>query len=320
MSGERSPLRTDTLCLGTRGSALALWQARHVADRIRALPGAPDIELVRIRTAGDRILDSPLSAVEGKAFFTKEIEETLLGGEVDLAVHSFKDLATEMPEGLTIGAVLEREDPRDVLLTAGGGDLAGLPGGARVGTSSLRRRALIARRRPDVELVDLRGNVPTRIKKLDAGEYDAIVLAAAGVKRLGLEARISAYLPIDEIVPAVAQGAVAVQIRADDGVTGAWVRRLDHPPTRTAAAAERALLRRLEGGCQVPVGALATIAGKILSLSAVVCSVDGRSSVVGRLEGDPEAPETLGEELAEDLLRRGAEEILADIRHGNGGN
>jgi len=309
MTSDRPILR-----LGTRGSALALWQANHVADRIRSLAGAPDVELVKIETEGDRILDGPLSAVAGKAFFTKELETALLDGRVDLAVHSFKDLATEMPAGLSVGAVLEREDPRDVLLAAGGGGLASLPSGARVGTSSLRRRALVARRRPDVELADLRGNVPTRIRKLDAGDYDAIVLAAAGVKRLALEDRISAYLAPGELLPAAAQGALAVQVREGDDDTAGWVRRLDHPPTRAATTAERAFLRELEGGCQVPVGALATIGEDGLSLAGVVCSLDGRRSVEDRRRGEPDAAESLGRELAAALLARGAEDILAEVR------
>ncbi len=307
-----------TLRIGTRGSALALWQANHVAERIEALPNAPAIELVRIKTEGDRVLDSPLSAVEGKAFFSKEIEEALLEERVDLAVHSFKDLATVMPVGLAIGAVLEREDPRDVLLSASGGDLESLPPGARVGTSSLRRKALIARQCPDLALVDLRGNVPTRIQKLDDGDYDAIVLAAAGVKRLGMGDRISAYLSPVDVLPAVAQGAVAVQIREEDEGTARWVGSLDDPPTRAAAAAERALLRELEGGCQIPVGALATTEGGELSLAAVVCSLDGGESVEGHRRGSIGDAEAIGRQLAGELLERGADRILSEIRGAGG--
>ncbi len=309
MIGDEPHLR-----IGTRGSALALWQARHVADRIRALPGSPEVELVRIKTEGDRILDSPLSAVEGKAFFTKEIEDALLDERVDLAVHSLKDLATALPAGLALSAVLEREDPRDVLLSRLGHDFEQLPTGSRIGTSSLRRRALVARRRPDLELEDLRGNVPTRIDKLLAGEFDAIVLAAAGVRRLGLEEHVSAYLPPELVLPAVAQGAIAIQVRAGDESTFDWTHPLDDDETHRAVVAERSLLRRLEGGCQVPVGALATTDGDNLRISATICSIDGRRAVDGWREGNAEQGEKIGRSLAEELLAKGGEEILAEIR------
>ncbi|KAB2959976.1 MAG: hydroxymethylbilane synthase, partial [Thermoanaerobaculia bacterium] len=270
------------LRLGTRGSDLALWQSRHVAARIAALPGAPEVELVVIRTAGDNIADVPLSQVAGKAFFTREIEEALLSGEVDLAVHSLKDLATEMPSGLAIGAVLERQDPRDVLLAAAPVTLDTLPAGARVGTSSLRRKALLARARPDLVAVELRGNVPTRIRRLLEGRYDAIVLAAAGVNRLGLTAEVREHLDPERFLPAVAQGAMAVQLRSADSETTRWVASLDDGPTRASTAAERALLGRLEGGCQIPVGAFAEVAGGKLRLRAAVCALDGRRVVAGQ--------------------------------------
>ncbi|MCH7666252.1 MAG: hydroxymethylbilane synthase [Acidobacteria bacterium] len=313
MSGKHSGLR-----IGTRGSVLALWQANDVAEKIRRLPGAPPVEFVRIRTEGDRITDKPLSEVLGKAFFTKEIEQALLDGSVDLAVHSLKDLATQMPPGLSLGAVLKREDPRDILIARSGRSLDGLPKGSSVGTSSLRRRALIARWRPELKLVDLRGNVPTRIEKLDSGDFDAIVLAAAGVKRLGLEARISAYLPTEHVLPAVAQGAIAIQFRKGDQPTLDWIRPLDDPTSHRAVIAERALLRRLEGGCQIPVGALATVQGNELRLSAIVCSLDGRRSVEGTRVGSLDRGDDLGRSLAEELLELGAAEILAAIRRTEG--
>jgi hydroxymethylbilane synthase len=302
------------LRIGTRGSELALWQARHVADLVRGLPGAPPVELTVIKTEGDRITDVPLSRVAGKAFFTKEIEDALGRGEVDLAVHSQKDLATRMPEGLVIAAVLEREDPRDALLAAAPVTLDTLPAGARVGTSSLRRRAMLARARPDLELVELRGNVPTRIARLLEGRYDAIVLAAAGVRRLGLTEHVRALLPLDRFLPAVAQGAMAVQARAGDQRVLAWLAPLDHAPTRIATRAERALLARLEGGCQIPVGALAEVADGVLKLRGEVCSLDGARTVTGCREGDPAEPERLGTELAEELAGLGAAAILAEIR------
>jgi len=306
-----------TLRIGTRGSELALWQAHHVAALLKRLDGAPQIEVVEIRTEGDHVLDRPLSEVPGKAFFTKEIEEALAEGHVDLAVHSLKDLPTELPPGLALAAVLEREDPRDVWLARGGAAGAGfaaLAAGGRVGTSSLRRRALLARYRPDLELVDLRGNVPTRVRRVEEGKYDAIILAAAGVKRLGLERHITEYLALDRFLPAVAQGAVAVEIRSRDEATRDWVRRLDHPPTHVATSAERALLAALEGGCQVPVGALATLAGEELCLVAEVVAIDGGRHVRGERRGNVSRPEELGRALADELVAGGAAEILASIR------
>jgi hydroxymethylbilane synthase len=298
-----------------------------VAAALSKVPGAPDPELVLIKTEGDKIQDVPLSKVQGKAFFTKEIEEGLLRGHVDLAVHSLKDLATEMPEGLALGAVMEREDPRDaLLLPASASDtdssrgtpfrLEDLPQGARVGTSSLRRRALLARWRPDLELAELRGNVPTRIRKLDDGEYDAIVLAAAGVKRLGMGDRISAFLPFDCFLPAVSQGAVGVQIRTEDPEIAGWVSALEHSGTRAATTAERALLRTVEGGCQVPVGALAEVEGDQLRLRGVICSLDGSRGIEGELAGSATDAASTGVSLAERLLEDGGEEILRDIRSG----
>lgn len=309
----------DRLRIGTRASALARWQAEHVAAALKALPGAPEPELVLIKTEGDRIQDVPLSRVEGKAFFTKEIEEALLNDTVDLAVHSLKDLATEIPSGLVLGAVLEREDPRDALIASGPISLEDLPSGARVGTSSLRRRALLARWRSDLKLLELRGNVPTRIQKLDDGGYDAIVLAAAGVKRLGMEDRISSFLPFDRFLPAVSQGAIGLQLRSEDDRVAQWVERLEHPATRIATIAERALLRTLEGGCHVPVGGFAELEGETLGLWGVICSLDGLTSVEGSTEGPVEFAEALGVSLAEDLLARGGDAILEGIRKAGGG-
>jgi len=336
-------LRRPGLRIGTRESRLARWQAEHVAAAIRALPGAPEPELVLIRTEGDRIQDVPLSQVQGKAFFTKEIEEALLLDRVDVAVHSLKDLATRMPGGLALGAVMEREDPRDALLLRR--EMDELLAGATVGTSSLRRRAFLARWRPDLKLAELRGNVPTRIRKLDEGRYDGIVLAAAGVKRLGLEDRISFYLPFEVFLPAVSQGAIGVQIRADDVETAGWVGHLDHPATRWATAAERALLRTLEGGCQVPVGAFAEMVsadqasfgevtaaeqgalaegvaearGTHMRLRASLCSLDGRRVVEGEKWGPAAEARELGIALAEELLGRGGDKILDEIRKASGG-
>ena len=305
--------------IGTRGSDLARWQANHLAELLRELDGIPSVEIIHIKTEGDRITDVPLYSVPGKSFFTKEIEQALLDHRVDVAVHSYKDIATELPAGLDIGAVLPREDPRDVLLTGTADGLEGLPQGARVGTSSLRRRALVARWRPDLELVDLRGNVPTRIRKLTDGEYDAIVLAAAGVKRLGLEGNITSYLSLDRVLPAVAQGAIAVQTRQDDEDVLRWLRQLDDADTRQATTAERSLLHRLEGGCQIPVGALARVEDGELTLRAVIASLDGSRAVDGLRAGSVQQSESIGRALAEELLAEGGDSILDEIRAATGG-
>jgi hydroxymethylbilane synthase len=304
-----------TLRIGTRASQLALWQANRVADLLRAQPGAPAVELVHIRTEGDARTDVPLWQVGGRAFFTREIDRAQLAGEVDLAVHSLKDLTTVLETGLALGAVLEREDPRDALLTRSGQSLTALPPGARVGTSSLRRRAFLTHARRDLQLAELRGNVPTRIERLAEGRYEAIVLAAAGLKRLGLERHVSAYLPIDQFPPAVSQGAIAVVRRADDAEASHWLGPLDHRATRLATVAERALLRRVEGGCQVPLGALASVQADRINLSAAVCALDGsvRIAVDGETAltgaGDATAAE-LGERLGTELLARGATRII----------
>jgi hydroxymethylbilane synthase len=306
-----------TLRIGTRGSALALWQAHHVEALIKSQPGAPPVELVRIRTEGDVRTDVPLWQIGGRAFFTKEIDKALLGNEIDIAVHSLKDLSTVLESGIELAAALVREDPRDAVISRSGARLMDLPRGARVGTSSLRRRAFIARVRPDVQLMELRGNVPTRVDRLKNGDYDAIILAAAGLRRLGLEQNISELLPLDEFPPAVSQGAIGVCMRTGDAEAGRWLQMLDDRASRLATTAERALLRRLEGGCQVPLGAIATLASdNTLRLHAAVCALDGSK----RLEAKAEMPATpanavsLGERLAEDLLSQGAAQLIANER------
>ncbi len=312
-------MSAGVLRIGTRASALALWQANTVADLIRAQPGAPAVELVHIKTEGDLRTDIPLWAAGGRAFFTREIDRAQLAGEVDIAVHSLKDLSTLVAEGLELAAVLEREDPRDALISRQGATLRDLPPGARVGTSSLRRRAFLLRARPDLELLELRGNVPTRIERLEQGKYDAIVLATAGLKRLGLDAHIGAHLDPQVMPPAVSQGAIGVCARTGDAAALQWLRKLDHPATRLAVTAERALLRRLEGGCQVPLGALATLERQQLRLQASVCALDGTDSLDGRdqasLGADPlAAAAALGVRVAEELLARGAAGIIAQQR------
>jgi hydroxymethylbilane synthase len=302
------------LRIGTRASALALWQANLVADLIRAQSGAPTVELVHIKTEGDLRTDIPLWAAGGRAFFTREIDRLQLAGEVDIAVHSLKDLSTLLADGLELAAVLEREDPRDALLSRHGALLVDLPRRARVGTSSLRRRAFLCRARPDLTMLELRGNVPTRIERLEQGKYDAIVLAAAGLKRLDLAAHIAAYIEPALMPPAVSQGAIGVCARSGDESALRWLRALEHAVTRVAVTAERALLRRIEGGCQVPLGALATIDGNRLSLSASVCALDGSVSIDYQQVGSRHDPVALGVQVAEQLLARGAADIITQQR------
>lgn len=311
-NGASRPLR-----IGTRSSQLALWQAEHVAAKIRALGGSPPVRIVKITTTGDQVVNSPLSRIPGKGFFTKEIEQALLEDQVDVAVHSLKDLETTMPPGLTVAAVLTREDPRDVLIGAEGVGVEDLKTGAVVGTSSLRRRAMLANWRPDLNIRDVRGNVPTRIRKYLDGDYDALILAAAGVKRLGLEDHIAEHLPPDRMYPAVSQGALAVQARDDDDENLRLLASMEHEETRQATLAERALLRRLEGGCQVPVGALGRVESNHLTLSAAVCSLDGHKMVKGTETGPTQRCEEIGKSLAETLLAEGGATILKGIREQN---
>jgi len=304
------------LRIGTRASALALWQARHVASAISTQPDAPAIELVHISTEGDERTDVPLWTVGGKAFFTKEIDRALLAGEIDIAVHSLKDLATRLEPGTELCAVLARENPSDALLSRSGALLLELPPGARVGSSSLRRRAFLARLRPDLVPLELRGNVPTRVERLQSGAYDAIILATAGLLRLGLQEHITAELPPRQFPPAVSQGAIGVCVRTDDLHTKRWVARLDDRAARLATSAERALLQAVEGGCQVPLGALATLVGAQLHLHASVCALDGSSMLTaeGRIVAQAANAQSLGERVAHELLEKGAERLIASVR------
>lgn len=292
---EVNPLR-----IGTRGSALALWQTRHVAALLEARGLRTVIET--IRTTGDEMADVPLWQVEGKAFFSKELDDALLDGRIDVAVHSLKDLPTALPAGIALGAVPPREDPRDVLIThAGGARLETLPRGARVGTSSVRRRAFVRHWRSDVETVELRGNVPTRIAQLDEGRFDAIILAAAGIRRLGLANRIDCFLEPETFTPAVAQGALGVCARADDREALAYLAGLEDTPTRIAVTGERAFLARLEAGCQVPAGALARLNGEQLTILGAMCAPDGSSFVTRRSVGARQDAAIIGHALADAL-------------------
>ncbi len=301
-----------SLRIGSRGSQLALWQARWVQARLKELGFATDIEI--IRTTGDKITDVALAQLGAKTgvkgLFTKEIEEALLDERVDLAVHSLKDMPTELPAGLALTAIPAREDARDALL---GCKLADLPDGARVGTSSLRRAAQLRAVRPDLAIEPLRGNLDTRLRKLDEGRYDAIVLAAAGLKRMGWKERIAELLPFDVMCPAVGQGALAIETRADGGDGERACLRLEDPDARVAVTAERALLGGLGGGCQVPIGGHAEVADGLLNLRAVVISPDGSLIVRRESSGSKEDAERIGAELAEELLEAGAEEILEAV-------
>jgi hydroxymethylbilane synthase len=292
------------LVIASRGSQLALWQARWVSAQLAERGLACRIEI--IKTTGDKITDVPLAKVGTKGLFTKEIEEALLDGRADLAVHSLKDVPTELPEGLVLAAVPEREDPRDAVV---GKKLADLPPGARVGTSSLRRSAQLRTLRPDLVIESVRGNLDTRLRKLDEGQYDAILLAAAGLKRLGWADRIAEILPAGVMCSAVGQGALAIETKAS-GAGFEAVRSLDHASTHAAVMAERGLLGALGGGCQVPIGAYATVSGGRLRLLGLVASPDGAEVVRGESEGPVSEAERLGRELGDELLGRGARRIL----------
>lgn len=299
---------------------MALAQSNWVGERLEATHCGLKVELVRIQTKGDRILDSPLSLVGGKGLFVKEIEEALLRGEVDAAVHSMKDVPTELPHGLGVRVFPEREDPRDVMVSARGEPLDRLSGGARVGTSSLRRGAQILHIRPDLKVCSVRGNVGTRLKKVETGEVDAVVLAAAGLRRLGLEGKVTQFLSTSLILPAMGQGALGVEMRLDDDKTWDLFRFLNHKHTEIRIRAERALLERLEGGCQVPIAGHAVLEGDMLVLSGLVAELDGSILIADEVAGDPERPEELGRILARSLLDAGAGDILQRVYGGMEGD
>lgn len=304
------------LRIATRKSPLALWQANHVRDALMARNPGLDVELFTMTTQGDKILDTPLAKVGGKGLFVKELELGILEGRADLAVHSMKDVPVEFPKGLGLAAILEREDPRDVLISNIFSSIDTLPEGARVGTSSLRRQCQLRARRPDLEVLDLRGNVNTRLAKLDNGDYDAILLAAAGVKRMGWEDRITELLPPEQFLPAIGQGAIGIEIRVADERVSRVVRALNDEQTATRIRAERALNERLHGGCQVPIAGYSEISHGVMVLRALVGRPDGTELVQGVISGKPENGEELGQVLADDLLSRGAKQILAEVYAG----
>ncbi|GMQ87116.1 MAG: hydroxymethylbilane synthase [Gammaproteobacteria bacterium] len=305
---------TDSrLRIATRKSPLALWQANHVREALLVRHPELEIELLTMTTTGDKILDTPLAKVGGKGLFVKELETGMLEGRADLAVHSMKDVPVEFPEGLCLAAVLPREDPRDVLISNTCSSIDELPQGARLGTSSLRRQSQLRARRPDLKILDLRGNVNTRLSKLDNGEYDAIMLAAAGVKRMGWDARITEFLPPEQFLPAIGQGAIGIEIRTDDARLHELVAELNDAQTATRIAAERALNKALQGGCQVPIAGYSEISHGVILLRALVGRPDGTELVQGVISGKPEDAEELGRVLAKDLLSRGAKQILDEV-------
>ena len=301
------------IIIGTRGSKLALWQADYVEQRLHEEYPGLLVTQKRISTKGDRILDVPLAKIGGKGLFTKELEEEMLSGSIDLAVHSLKDMPAKVPDGLMIAAVTKRLDPGDALVSNRFSSFSELPQGARVGTSSLRRRAQLLCARPDLTMIDLRGNVNTRLRKLDEGEYDAIVLAVAGLKRLGFADRIREVLPQTMVLPAVGQGALAIETRADDKETRDMLAFLRDDETICCAEAERSFLARVEGGCQVPVGVYATAEGDDLKVEAVIASLDGRRSYRGTVNGAKADAAKLGKGLAEKLLNEGGAKILQEL-------
>ncbi len=301
-----------TIRLGSRGSTLALWQAGFIRSEVERKTGRK-VEIVRIKTTGDTILDVPLSRVGGKGLFVKEIEEALLEGRVDLAVHSMKDVPTDLPEALTIVAITKREDPRDAFLSNKVERFEDLPKGARVGTSSLRRQTQLLGLRPDLAILDNRGNLDTRIRKMEEGKFDAIILAAAGLRRLGWEKKITQILPEGTSLPAIGQGALGIEIRRDDEATREAVSFLDDRDTSVAVRAERGFLKRLEGGCQVPIAAYGRTNGNSVSLEGMVGRPDGSQIIRGSAQGSVADPEAIGVALAEQLLARGAKEILDEV-------
>jgi hydroxymethylbilane synthase len=305
---------TRALVIGTRGSKLALWQSEQAKAQLSAQNPGTEVRLEIIRTAGD-VKTDPLTVIGGKGVFTKELEDALLGNRIDIAVHSLKDLPTILPDGLTISAICEREDPRDALVLrnrsqAQDGSLRSLPQGTVVGTSSQRRLAQLKFLRSDVVMKDVRGNVDTRLRKLDEGQYGALILASAGLRRLGLSDRISVAISVAEMLPAVGQGAVAIETRADDRFTIDAVCKLDHLETRIACLAERSLLRELGGGCQFPIAAHAVIEGTTLKVDGLVAKPDGSQILRENVSGLTENAELLGLELADKLIALGANSLL----------
>ncbi len=310
-------MNSDCIRIATRRSQLALWQAEYVGKRLRECHPGLVIKLVTMITQGDRVLDSPLARIGGKGLFVKELEQSMLRNESDIAVHSMKDVPVDLPDGLIIPVILERENPLDAFVSNDYASLETLPAGAVVGTSSLRRRSQLAAIRPDIEIRDLRGNVNTRLAKLDKGDYQAIILASAGLIRLGMKERIRETLSPDVMLPAIAQGAIGIECRQGDSRVEALLSPLDDDKTHKRVQAERAMNARLQGGCQVPIGGYAEFDEGVIVMRGLVGRPDGSETVKGVISGRPEDGEELGLVLAEDLLSRGADVILNELFEDN---
>ncbi|GAB6157769.1 hydroxymethylbilane synthase [Desulfotomaculum varum] len=304
------------ITVGSRDSALALWQTRWVVEQLQQQHPEVTFEIIAMKTKGDKMLDVALAKIGDKGLFTKELEVAMQQGEIDFAVHSLKDLPTVLPAGLTIGAVCQRDNPGDALVSQDGRKLAELPRGARIGTSSLRRCAQLLNYRPDFQPVSLRGNLNTRMKKLAAEGLDAIILAAAGLTRLGWQDMIAEIIPFNVCLPAVGQGAIAVECRSEDDYILELLQGVEHPATRAATNAERALLRHLEGGCQIPIGAYGEVVSGKLNLTAVVATLDGSQVIRAGGEAPADRANQLGIEVAEKLLAMGGKKILQQVRSG----
>ncbi len=302
------------IVVGTRDSALALWQTNWVVETLREIFPEYSFKVIEMKTQGDKILDVALAKIGDKGLFTKELEVAMIDREIDFAVHSMKDLPTKLPEGLTIGAICKRVEPGDVLISKNGLTIEELPKGAKVGTSSLRRRSQLMNYRPDLQIEDLRGNLNTRMAKLETQDYDAIVLAFAGVDRLGWGEKITQRIPYEISLPAVGQGSVGIEIRENDEEILNIVKRLDDLDSSLAIRAERAFLRTLEGGCQIPIGSLATVEADTITLKGLVASLDGTTILKDEITGSVEDPEKLGNDLAQRLIKQGASKILCEVR------
>jgi len=303
------------LIIASRESALAMWQARDIQSRLQALYPATQVEILGMTTTGDQILDSPLARIGGKGLFVKELEQALEDGRADLAVHSMKDVPMNMPDGFMLAATGEREDPRDALVSNDFKTLEDLPQGSIVGTSSLRRQSQLMARFPHLKIESLRGNLQTRLRKLDEGQYAAIILAAAGLIRLGLESRIAAFIAPDKSIPAVGQGALGIEICTWRDDLLALLAPLNHPETENCVLAERATSRALAGSCTVPLGAYAVISNSIMTINGFVASVDGKQMVQAQVQGLPQHAEVIGQQLAAALVAQGADKILAELEH-----